>query len=329
MAEKTAIMNRSVVAVAYDGLCAFEFGVATELFGLARPELDVDWYDFSVVSVDQGPLQTLGGISITAPTDLAPLATAGTIVLPGWRDRFEAPPEPLLDALRTAHDAGTRIMSICSGVFILAASGLLDGQPATTHWRYVSDLRAAYPSIDVQPHVLYVDNGQLLTSAGSAAGLDLGLHLIRRDYGAAVANQVARRLVIAPHRDGGQAQFIAPPVREDHELTIATTMDWAIANLHEPLTVSDLAGHAQMSTRTFARRFSADTGETPHRWLTRHRLLRAQELLETTNLSIDMVASGAGLGSAANLRNHFEKALHTTPSRYRATFAGRSVPAVS
>jgi len=316
----TTARNRSVVAVAYDGLCAFEFGVAAELFGLPRPELDVAWYDFEVVSIDDGPVRTLGGVSLTAPTDLGRIESAGTVVLPGWRDRHESPPIELLEALRTAHARGARIMSICSGVFILAATGLLDGRAATTHWRYADQLRSDYPEIDVQPDVLYIDNGQLLTSAGSAAGLDLGLHLIRRDHGTAIANQVARRLVIPPHRDGGQAQFVAPPLRQHAETTLAPTMDWAIANIHEPLIVDDLARHAQMSPRTFARRFSSEIGETPHRWLTRQRIRRAQELLETTTLNIDMVAAEAGLGSAANLRHHFEKAMHTSPTRYRATF---------
>ena len=315
--------NPTVVAVVYDGLCTFEFGVATELFGLARPELDVPWYEFSVVSIDTGPLQMMGGASISAPTDLTAIETAGTVVLPGWRDANEKPPAALVDALVHAHHHGARIMSICSGVFILAATGLLNGRSATTHWRYVDQLRADFPEIDVQPDVLYVDNGELLTSAGSAAGLDLGLHLIRRDYGAAIANQVARRLVVPPHRDGGQAQFIASPVQVDADTSVAATMDWARKHLHNSLTVKDLAVHAKMSPRTFARRFVRDTGDTPHRWITRQRVLRAQELLETTRLDIDRVARESGLGSAANLRHHFEKVTRTTPTRYRATFTTR------
>ncbi|MEM9656624.1 MAG: DJ-1/PfpI family protein, partial [Actinomycetota bacterium] len=192
--------NRQVTAVAYDGLCTFEFGVAVELFGLARPELDVDWYRFAVVSVDPGPIGTLAGVQLTAPTDLEQVRTAGTVVLPGWRDPTERPPEDLLNAIVIAHERGARVLSICSGVFVLAATGLLDGRAATTHWRYTDLLRSMYPGIDVQPDVLYVDNGSTLTSAGSAAGLDLGLHLIRRDYCAGVANSVARRLVVPPHR---------------------------------------------------------------------------------------------------------------------------------
>ena len=321
MAPTHALANRSVVAVAYDGLCTFEFGVATELFGLARPEIDVPWYDFEVVSVDAGPLATLGGATITAPTDLEAVENAGTVVLPGWRDVEESPPPALLDALRRAHDNGARLMSICSGVFILAATGLLDGRSATTHWRYVDRLRSAFPKVDVRPDVLYVDNGTLLTSAGSAAGLDLGIHLIRRDHGSTIANQVARRLVIPPHRDGGQAQFIAAPVAADDAMTLASTMAWAVEHLHEPLTVADMADHASMSARTFARRFADDAGSSPHRWLTRQRVLRAQELLETTELDIETVAQRSGVGTAANLRRHFERETRTTPTRYRAQFS--------
>lgn len=313
--------NRAVVAVAYDGLCSFEFGVASELFGLARPELDVDWYDFAVVSADPGPLRTLGGIEMSAPTDLSLIEEAGTIVLPGWRDLDDPPPENLVDALSTAHERGARLLSICSGAFLLAATGLLDDKAATTHWRHADRLRRQYPQIDVRPDVLYIDNGSILTSAGSAAGIDLGLHLIRRDHGPAIANEVARRLVVPPHRDGGQAQFIATPVPTADESPVAATIDWALARLDEPLTVETLAGHAHMSVRTFARRFGEATGTTPHRWLTRHRVLRAQELLETTGLSVDEVAAHCGLGSAANLRHHFERETRTTPSRYRAAFA--------
>lgn len=314
--------NRSVVAVAYDGLCTFEFGVATELFGLPRPELDVGWYEYEVVSADAGPLRTIGGITVSAPNDLDRIRRAGTVVLPGWRDPAERPPDSLLDALRTAHEQGARLVSICSGVFVIAATGLLDGQVATTHWRYTDRLRAQYPNIEVRPEVLYVDNGSILTSAGSAAGLDLGLHLIRRDFGSDVANTVARRLIIAPHRDGGQAQFIDHAVVDDGEETLASTMAWAAERLDQPLTVADLAAHAAMSQRTLARRFRADVGVSPHRWITRQRVLRAQHLLETTTLPVERVAVETGLGSAANLREHFQRETQTTPTRYRARFRG-------
>lgn len=314
--------NRSTVALAYDGLCSFEFGVATELFGLARPELDFEWYDFAVVAAEPGPMRAVGGLTVQADHDLERVATAGTIVVPGWRRLDEAPPAALLDALRAAHEAGARLLSICSGVFLLAATGLLDGKAATTHWRYTDTLARRYPAIDVQPDVLYLDNGQLLTSAGSAAGIDLGLHLIRSDHGPAVANSVARRLVVPPHRDGGQAQFIDRPIADTADETLAATLEWAVDHLDEPLTVAALADHARLGARTFARRFTAEIGESPLRWLTHQRVLRAQELLEATDHSIERVAAEAGFGSAANLRSHFERVTHTTPTRYRATFAG-------
>ncbi|MEM7272958.1 MAG: transcriptional regulator FtrA [Actinomycetota bacterium] len=317
--------NRRVVAVAYDGLCAFEFGVAAELFGLPRPELDVEWYEFSVVSVDPGPLRTLGGLTLAAPTDLSAVATAGTVVLPGWRDPGEEPPPELLDALRAANANGARLLSICSGVFVLAATGLLDGLAATTHWRYTERLQAAHPTIDVRPGVLYVDNGSLLTSAGSAAGLDLGLHLIRRDHGAAVANRVARRLVLSPQRAGGQAQFIADPVPPDPNASLATTMDWIQERLDRPLTVAEMAANANLSARTFARRFRSEIGLPPHRWLVTQRVAAAKRLLETTDASVDVIAARCGFGSGATLRHHFQREASTTPSAYRASF-GSSRP---
>lgn len=319
-------VNRGVVAVAYDGLCAFEFGVAAELFGLPRPEMGDDWYRFEVVSADPGPLQTLGGVTLSASTDLGRIEDAGTVVLPGWRDATEPPPEPLLEALRQAHARGARLMSICSGVFILAATGLLDGQKATTHWRYTERLQREYPEIDVQPDVLYVDNGSVLTSAGSAAGLDLGLHLIRRDFGAEAANLVARRLVVPPHRDGGQAQFISHSVKLEDETSLTSTTAWALERLDRSLTVAELADHAAMTPRTFARRFRDEVGLPPLQWITHQRVLLAQELLETTQLSVDVIAHRCGFGSAATLRHHFARTIHTTPSRFRATF-GRQVNA--
>ncbi len=320
---------QQTVAIAYDGLCLFEFGVATELFGLPRPELDMDWYTFRTISIDAGPLTALGGVRLEADHDLDALAGAGTIVIPGWKGPDVEPPPELLDALRTAHARGARIMTICSGVFVLAATGLLDGLEATTHWRYTDDLRARRPAITVVPDVLFVDNGQLLTSAGSAAGLDLGLHLIRRDHGADVANRVARRLVLPPQRDGGQAQFIVRSIdeRTATETGIAQTLDWALERLAEPLEVADLAAHAAMSPRTFARRFAADTGTTPHRWLTRQRVIAAQTLLETTDEPIDRVATECGFGSAATLRRHFTALVQTTPTAYRSRFRAAPAPA--
>jgi AraC family transcriptional regulator, transcriptional activator FtrA len=312
--------NKRVVAVAYDGLCLFEYGIATELFGLERPELELDWYRFETVSVDPAPLRMTAGVTLAASTDLRRLARAGTIVLPGWRNPAERPQEALLDALRRAHERGARIMSICSGVFVLAATGLLDGKPATTHWRYADRLARAFPRIDVHPDVLYVDNGSLLTSAGSAAGIDLGLHLIRRDYGAHVANQVARRLVVPPHRHGGQAQFIDIKVGREHHDSLADALTWAQANLTRPISVDALAARAHLAPRTLARRFRNEMGTSPHKWLTQQRIALAQRLLETTTASIDQVATDAGFRTAVTLRHHFQQALGISPTGYRQQF---------
>lgn len=314
------LSNRRVAAVVYDGLCTFEFGLATELFGLARPELGVEWYDFSVVSVDPGPLRTVGGLMLEAPTDLSVIAEAGTVVLPGWRHPDDKPPALLVEALVEAHGRGARIMSICSGVFVLAATGLLDGKPATTHWRYTEQLAAMYPRIVVQPEVLYIDNETTLTSAGSAAGLDLGLHLIRRDYGAAIANRVAKRLVVPTLRDGGQAQFIDRPRSQPDQSPLGELTEWALNRLHKPLTVDDLAQKAAMAPRTLARRFAQEFGTSPHRWLVHRRVDLARQLLEETDRSIDLIAEQSGFGSAANLRHHFSRLTHTNPTAYRRSF---------
>jgi len=312
--------NRRVVALVYDGLCTFEFAIVVEVFGLPRPELNVDWYRFSACAIETKPVRATGGVRIVAEKGLSSLRGAGTIVIPGWRDPEAIPPESLLNALRRAHDRGVRLMSICSGVFVLAAAGLLDGKRATTHWRYADALRARYPRIEVEPDVLYVDEGDILTSAGSAAGIDLCLHVVRRDYGADVANQVARRMVVPPHRDGGQAQYIRAPIRNEASNGLAPVMEWAVGRLHAELSIDDLAGRAKMSPRTFARRFVDETGTTPHRWLTQQRLIAAQRRLETTHDSIDEVAAAVGFDTAETLRHHFRRIFGTTPTSYRRRF---------
>jgi AraC family transcriptional activator FtrA len=319
---KAGPKNRLVVALAYDGLCTFEFGVTVEVFGLKRPEFDFPWYKFIVCGIERGPLRAIGGIAVRPKYGLEMLPLAGTIVIPGWRDRNEKPPERLLAALRKAHARGCRILTICSGVFVLAEAGLLDGKRATTHWRYTDELQRRYPKIKVDPGVLYVDEGDLLTSAGSAAGIDLCLHLVRRDYGARVANAVAKRLVAAPHRDGGQSQYIAPPVTGTNGASLAKLLDWAVGRLDEELPVARLAGQAQMSLRTFERRFRQETGATPNEWLTRQRLRQAQELLETTDHSVERVSHACGL-APETLRHHFSRILRTTPTAYRRAFAPR------
>ena len=313
--------HRRVAVLAYDRLALFELGIAVEIFGLPRPELDVDWYRFRVCSLDRGPLRATAGVRVKAAAGLQGFSRAGTIVIPGWRDPDEIPPDRLLRVIRAAYARGARLVTICSGVFVLAAAGLLDGRRATTHWRYVDRLRARYPRIQVEPDALFIDEGQILTSAGSAAGIDLCLHLVRRDYGAQIANQVARRLIVSPQRDGGQSQYIPAPVRAEAMGGMARVVDWAQRHLDQPLTVDALARRAAMSPRTFARRFREETGTTPHRWLIHQRLLAAQRRLEATADSIDEVAQAVGLQTAATLRLHFRRSLRSTPTAYRRQFS--------
>jgi len=312
-----------VAALAYEGLCTFEFGIVVEVFGLPRPELKIPWYRFQVCSLERGPLRATGGVRVQASAGLPALRRAGTIVIPGWHDPSERPPDILLRALRAAYARGARLVSICSGVFVLAAAGLLDGKRATTHWRYVARLRTHYPKVQVEPDVLYVDAGRILTSAGSAAGIDLCLHIVRRDHGAAVANQVARRLVVAPQREGGQAQYIPAPLREEQRGGLAALLDWAQQRLAEDLSVDRLARQANLSPRTFARRFVAETGTTPHRWVTHQRVLAAQQRLELRADSMDGLAEAVGFRTPEALRFHFRKTLKTTPSAYRRRFSRR------
>ena len=309
-----------VVALAYEGLSIFEFGIVVEAFALPRPELKVPWYRFAVCSLEPGPLRALGGVTVRARSGLGALRRADTIVIPGWRNAAERPPEILLSALRAAYRRGARVVSICSGVFVLAAAGLLDGRRATTHWRYAERLAARFPEIHVDPDVLYIDEGRVLTSAGSAAGIDLCLHIIRNDFGAEIANQVAKRLVVPPHRDGGQSQYVSMAVPRDAARGLARLLEWAQANLHRDLTVEALAAQAGMSARSFARHFRAETGTTPHHWLTHQRLLAAQHRLETSDESVDRIAEAVGIQTAATLRHHFRRRFRTSPTAYRKRF---------
>ena len=317
-----------VAILAYDGLCTFEFGIAVEIFGLPRPEFDFPWYDHQIVAVDQGPMRAMGGIQVLADGGLELLEHARTIIIPGWRDRNAAVPEALLAALRQAHARGARLLSICSGVFVLAASGLLDGHGATTHWRYTTELAERFPNILVDPDVLYVDSGQLITSAGSAAGIDACLHLVTRDFGTQVSNAVARRLVMSPQRTGGQAQFIPTPVSPTPRSDLSRVMQWARERLHEPLEVRDLASEAAMSERTFLRRFSEASGQSPKTWLQHERLGRARKLLESTDQNTEQIAQRCGYRSVESFRVAFRSVVGVPPSVYRERF-GRKVKAIS
>jgi len=315
------MQDHLVVALVYDRLCTFEFGCVTELFALERPELELDWYRFAVCAVEPGPLRAAGGITVAAPYSLRLLDRAATIVVPGWRDADELPPAPLLRKIRAAYLRGARLCSICSGVFVLAAAGVLDGKTVTTHWRYADKLARRYPQLRVQPDALYVDEGQVMTSAGSAAGLDMLLHLVRRDYGSAIANRVAQRLVVPPHREGGQAQFVPRPVPPDEGGRVARLMDWVRANPALPHTLRSLAERAAMSPRTLQRQFHDATGMAPYEWLVRERVAIARELLESQNaMSMAWVAQKAGFGSEESLRRHFRRIALTSPGAYRKKF---------
>lgn len=311
-----------VATLAYNGLCTFEFGIAVEIFGLPRPEFDFPWYQHRIVSVDASPMQVSEGIQIVSRFGLEALSEAQTIIIPGWRNRAETPPQALLDALWAAHQRGARLLSICSGVFVLAATGLLNGKRATTHWRYSDELANRYPEIVVDPNVLYVDNGQIITSAGSAAGIDACLHLISRDYGTHIANIVARRLVIAPQRAGGQTQFIPSPVAQKPRDEIAPLLDWALQNLHCNLSVRQMAQRALMSERTFLRRFSEALGITPKAWLLQARMNLARELLENNHLLNEQIMERCGFGSMESFRAAFRKSVGVSLSTYRKTFGG-------
>lgn len=312
--------SRRVVAVAYDGLCTFEFGCVVELFALERPELDVPWYRFDVCSADSGPLRAAGGLTVNVHGSLALLDRADIIIIPGWRGADEPVPSALLRKLQAAHARGARLCSICSGVFVLAATGLLDGKAATTHWRYADKLRARFPAIEVRPNDLYVEAGSIITSAGSAAGLDMMLHLIRRDHGPRIANLVAQRLVIPAHRDGGQAQFLPRLLPRNEASPLAPLLDWVRANPRQRHALPALARRAGMSPRTLQRHFRGATGLTPVQWLVRERVALAKEALEATNAPLWKVAESVGFGTEESFRRHFRLVTGTSPNRYRRHF---------
>ena len=300
----------------------FELAVPCEVFGLDRSELVDPWYRHRVAIAVPGPHRSPEGVVIDSPYGLDELADADTIVIPARSFEGE-PPVAVLEALREADARGARLLSMCTGAFVLAAAGVLDGKRATTHWMWAAELADRYPKVQVDPKVLYVDAGNVMTSAGTAAGIDLMLHVVRLDHGAEVANAVARRMVVPPHRDGGQAQFVDLPMPErngDGDEPLAGVLGWMLEHVADDLSVEQLARRARTSPRTFARRFRAVTGTTPHQWLLSQRVLLAQRLLETTDEPVEWVAQRCGFASAAGLRQHFTRALSASPQAYRRAF---------
>ena len=314
-------MLSSVAVFAYEGVSTFGLGVTAEVFGCDRKGEGLPRYDYSVAAERPGVIRTDVGMPILVESGLDRLSSADLAVVVCWDDIDTRPSEPVLAALRAVVDRGGRVLSQCTGAFVLAAAGLLDGRRATTHWKYAAELARRYPRVEVEPGVLYVDAGPVITSAGTAAGIDACLHVIRLEHGAAVANEIARHMVVAPHRDGGQAQFV--PVLVDDAADgpdLAALRDWALGHLREPLAVADFARRVHMSPRTFARWFAARTGTTPHQWLTSQRLILAQELLERTDHGIEQIAADCGLAPMM-LRRHFTRRWGITPQAYRNRFS--------
>jgi transcriptional regulator GlxA family with amidase domain len=325
-------MLRNVAAVILSDFTPFELGVACEVFGVDRRDDGLPAYDFAVVAAEPGPLRSAAGFTVDTPFGLERLAEADLVIVPAVSNEraSRAPadfPEPLLAALRQCVARGARVLSVCSGAFVLGAAGLLDGRRCTAHWRNVAQLAAMFPAAKVDPDVLYVDDDPVITSAGTAAGIDACLHLVRREQGSRVANGIARRMVVPPHRDGGQAQYVERPLAEPAADTMQDVLTWLAGHLAEPVTVDQLAARAFMSPRTFARRFVQETGTTPQRWLTGQRILLAQQLLEETDETVDEVAIRSGFGNAGALRHHFRAWRSTTPLAYRNVFRDRAVTA--
>lgn len=320
----------SVAILAYDGMSGFESGLAAEIFGMTELSelfsegLRQPWYTMRLCS-EKPEVTMIGGASVRTSYGLEDLAAADTVVIPSVRDVRETPSPALVDAIRSADARHARLVSICSGAFALAAAGVLDGRQATTHWLYADLLAQQYPDVDIDPSPLYVDSGRVLTSAGCAAGLDLCLHIVRSDHGAQVANDVARRFVIAPHRAGGQAQYVDTPVpglAEDGR--IADGMAWALKHLDKTITLDDLAARSAVSRRSYLRQFSKATGTTPIKWLIEQRIQASLKLLESSTFSIEQIAKRVGFESPVTYRHHFVRQMQTTPSEYRNCFASRA-----
>lgn len=313
-------MHTLAVAVT-EGVPIFELAIPCEVFGYRRPGLGTSWYDFRLCA--PAGTRTAAGFAVDADYGLGTLAEADTVVIPACANVLDGQPDDLVEAVRAAHANGARIVSLCTGAFVLAAAGLLDGRPATTHWMHAGQLAARYPKVQVDASVLYIDDGDILTSAGTAAGLDLCLHVVRTDHGAAVASALAKRLVMPAHRPGGQAQYIDAGTTVQDAEELGPLLDWARRRLDEPLTVATLARQANVTTRTLIRRFHSVTGTTPMAWVRGMRIDYARELLETTSLPVDQVAECCGLGSPANLRHHFTRTVGVPPTAYRRAFSSR------
>ena len=314
-------MLKNVVLLALPGVAPFEFGVVCEVFGIDRSDSGGPCFEFTIATADPGPVRTSLGYDMVITTGLEVAATADLIAVPAHA--IENIDERYLEVIRAAEARGAWVLSVCSGAFALAEAGILDGRRATTHWMHASKLAARYPRTTVDAEVLFVEDRKVVTSAGTAAGIDAALHIVRKELGAAATNVVARRMVVPPQRDGGQSQYIESPVQECSNDSIALVADWMLEHIDEDLTVDQLARKALMSSRTFARRFRADMGTTPAAWLNRQRIIRAQLLLEETNYSLETVAQDTGFGTAAVMRHHFLKVLQTTPTAYRRTFGAR------
>ena len=314
-------MLNKVVLMAIPGVAPFEFGVICEVFGIDRSSSGGPAFDFTIATADPGPVRTSLGYDMIIKTDLSVAADADLIAVPA----HEIVPvdERFLQVIRDAVDRGAWVLSVCSGAFTLAQAGVLDGRRATTHWMHADRLARMYPTIDVDPDVLFVEDGPIVTSAGTAAGIDAALHIVRKEHGAAATNVVARRMVVPPQRDGGQSQYIDTPVPDARSDSFALVTEWMLENLADDLTVDQLARRALMSGRTFARRFRAEMGTTPAAWLNRQRLIRAQHLLEETDLGLEQVAQQTGFGTAAVMRHHFVRVLQTSPLSYRRAFGAR------